>query len=76
MSIRSSRTRIQPSISEACVSWIDKYAKRWDVSRDVATAKILEAVSESPWTNLIFKQPDTEISVERMEILLKKKTED
>ncbi|EKU98139.1 hypothetical protein Lepto7375DRAFT_7400 [Leptolyngbya sp. PCC 7375] len=76
MSSRSSRIRVQPSISEACAEWIDTFADRWGVSRDVATAKILEAISESPWTDLTLKQPGTEISIEKMEVLIKRRIQE
>lgn len=76
MTQRPSRVRIQPSISQSCADWIEEFAERWDVSKDVAAAKILESVSESPWTNLIFKQPGVEISIDKMEVLLKKKVDD
>ena len=65
--------RIQPTISQSCLEWVDKHADRWNVSTNVAAAKILEIFSESPWTNLILKDPDAEITIDRMELLLKKK---
>ena len=76
MTQKSGRVRIQPSISQLCADWIESFAQRWDMSKDVAAAKILEAVSESPWVDLILKQPDTDISIERMEVLIKKKIEE
>ena len=73
MSEKTSRVRIQPSIFRSTGLWLDQFAESWGVSRDVAAARILDAVAESPWTKLIVKQPGEELVIEKMEILLKQK---
>lgn len=70
---RTSRERLQPSVFSYTADWINEFANRWGVSRDVAAARILDSVAESPWTNLILKEPGTDIVIEKMEVLLKRK---